>query len=95
MRSNSRPFATPRSSLPSSFAEPAAVFRSARRGACDERALVLVAVGIACEIQFDEHGYALLVEGTEREAALQQLWLYEQDRSRRAASRSVPSTSSA
>jgi rhomboid protease GluP len=59
------------------------VFRSARRGACDERALVLVAVGIACEIQFDELGYALLVEGTEREAALQQLWLYEQDRSRR------------
>ncbi len=69
--------------MPSSFTEPAAVFRSARRGACDERALVLVAVGIACEIQFDEAGYVVLVEAVERETALQQLWLYEQDRSRR------------
>lgn len=58
------------------------MFRSARRGACDERALVLVAVGIACEIQFDE-GYVVLVEAAERETALQQLWLYEQDRGRR------------
>lgn len=82
MRSNSRPFATPRSSLQSSFAEPAAVFRSARRGACDERALVLVAVGIPCEVQFDD-GYVVLVEAAERETALRQLWMYEQDRSRR------------
>ena len=59
------------------------MFRSARRGACDERALVLVAVGIACEIQFDSDGYVVLVEAAERETALQQLWMYEQERSRR------------
>lgn len=82
MHSNSRPFATPRNSLPSSFTQPAAVFRSARRGACDERGLVLVAVGISCEVQFDD-GYVVLVEAAERETALQQLWMYEQDRSRR------------
>jgi len=69
--------------LQSSFAEPAAVFRSARRGACDERGLVLVAVGISCEVQFDGGGYVVLVEGATRETALQQLWMYEQDRSRR------------
>jgi membrane associated rhomboid family serine protease len=69
--------------LQSSFAEPAAVFRSARRGACDERGLVLVAVGIGCEVQFDGDGYVVLVEGATRETALQQLWMYEQDRSRR------------
>jgi membrane associated rhomboid family serine protease len=58
------------------------VFRSARRGACDERALVLVAVGISCEVEFDE-GYVVLVEASEREQALQQLWLYEQEKSNR------------
>jgi membrane associated rhomboid family serine protease len=68
--------------LPSSFIEPVVVFRSARRGACDERALVLVAVGIACEIQFDD-GYVLLVESGDGEEALKQLALYEQDRRRR------------
>jgi membrane associated rhomboid family serine protease len=58
------------------------VFRSARRGACDERALVLVAVGISCEVEFDE-GYVVLVESSERERALQQLWLYEQEKASR------------
>jgi rhomboid protease GluP len=69
--------------LPSSFAEPAAVFRSARRRACDERALVLVAVGITCEIDLDGDGYVVWVEARERERALQQLWMYEQERSQR------------
>jgi membrane associated rhomboid family serine protease len=69
--------------LPSSFAAPAAVFRSARRRACDERALVLVAVGIACEIELDSEGYVVLVEAVAREQALQQLWMYEQERGRR------------
>jgi rhomboid protease GluP len=84
MRSSSRPFAIPRSCLQSSFAQPAAVFRSARRGACDERALVLVAVGIACEVEFDD-GYVVLVEAALREQALRQLWLYEQERAQRPA----------
>lgn len=42
---------------------------------------MLVAVGIACEVQFDD-GYVVLVEAAERETALRQLWMYEQDRSR-------------
>jgi len=82
MRSSSRPFAIPPGSLQSSFNQPAAVFRSARRGACDERALVLVAVGIACEVDFDD-GYVVLVEATGREQALRHLWLYEQERMQR------------
>jgi membrane associated rhomboid family serine protease len=43
---------------------------------------VLVAVGISCEVQFDDDGYVVLVEGAERETALRQLWMYEQDRLR-------------
>ena len=44
---------------------------------------MLVAVGISCEVQFDGDGYVVLVEAAERETALQQLWMYEQDRGRR------------
>lgn len=43
---------------------------------------MLVAVGIACEIQFDD-GYVLLVEATDGARAALQLELYEQDRRRR------------
>lgn len=69
----------------SSFASPAVVFQSARRGACDDRAFVLVAVGIASEVHFvgGEVGYAVYVESAVREQALHQLWMYEQERARR------------
>ncbi len=66
--------------MPDSIAEPAAVFRSTQRRACDERAFVLVAVGIGSEVGFDGDGYVVWVEAAVRERALQQLWLYEQER---------------
>jgi membrane associated rhomboid family serine protease len=68
--------------LPSNFAEPAQVFHSARRNACEERAFVLVAVGIASEVEFvgGEVGYVVLVEGAVRHQALHHLWMYEQER---------------
>jgi rhomboid protease GluP len=60
------------------------VFRSARRRACEERAFVLVAVGIASEVEFagGDIGYEVLVEAVVREQALHQLWMYEQERAR-------------
>lgn len=68
--------------MPNSFAAPAEVFRSARRGACDERAFVLVAVGIASEVEFvgGDIGYIVWVEGAVRQQALHHLWMYEQER---------------
>ena len=45
---------------------------------------MLVAVGIACEVEFDE-GYVVLVEAALREQALRKLWLYEQERAQRPA----------
>ncbi|HTQ37036.1 MAG TPA: rhomboid family intramembrane serine protease [Steroidobacteraceae bacterium] len=59
------------------------MFRSARRRACDERAFVLLAVGIPGEVEFAGEGYVVLVEGALREQALRQLALYEEDRARR------------
>jgi membrane associated rhomboid family serine protease len=46
---------------------------------------MLVAVGIASEVQFigGDAGYAVFVEGAVREQALHQLWMYEQERLRR------------
>lgn len=43
---------------------------------------MLVAVGIASEVEFvgGDIGYEVLVEGAVREQALQQLWMYEQER---------------
>jgi rhomboid protease GluP len=69
----------------SSFAVPAEVFRSARRGACDDRAFMLVAVGIASEVHFigGDAGYAVFVEAAVRAQAQHQLWMYEQERLRR------------
>ena len=80
MRWNSRPFATSRNRLPSSFASPADVFRSARRRACDERAFVLTAVGIVSEIELDGDAYVVRVEAAVRAHALHHLWHYEQER---------------
>jgi len=80
MRWNSRPSAISRSCLPSSFAAPADVFRSARLRACDERAFVLTAVGIASEIDLDGDAYVLRVEAAVRAHALHHLWHYEQER---------------
>jgi membrane associated rhomboid family serine protease len=72
--------------LPGSFSQPAPVFRSARRGACEERAFVLQAVGIEGVVEFagGEIGYEVLVEAAVREHALHQLWMYEQERANRA-----------
>ncbi len=85
MRLSSRRSAISRSSLPSNFAEPAEVFRSARRNACEERAFVLVAVGITSEVEFVgcEVGYVVMVEGAVRHQALHHLWMYEQERRNR------------
>ncbi len=84
MRWSSRPSATCRSSLPSSFANPVEVFRSARRRACDERAFVLTAVGIDSEIELDGDAYAVRVDASVLAHAQHHLWQYEQER------RSVP-----
>jgi membrane associated rhomboid family serine protease len=58
------------------------VFRSARSRACEERAFVLLAVGIASEVEFvgGDIGYEVLVESAVREQALHHLWMYEQER---------------
>jgi rhomboid protease GluP len=71
--------------LPNNFAQPAVVFRSARSRACEERAFVLQAVGINSDVEFvgGEIGYEVLVEAVVREQALQQLWMYEQERASR------------
>jgi membrane associated rhomboid family serine protease len=66
--------------LPSSFANPVDVFRSARRRACDERAFVLTAVGIESEIELDGDAYAVRVDATVRAHALHHLWQYEEER---------------
>jgi membrane associated rhomboid family serine protease len=66
--------------LPSSFANPVEVFRSARRRACDERAFVLTAVGIDNEIELDGDAYAVRVESVMQAHALHHLWQYEQER---------------
>jgi membrane associated rhomboid family serine protease len=66
--------------LPSRFANPVDVFRSARRRACDERAFVLTAVGIENEIELDDDAYAVRVDATVRAHALHHLWQYEQER---------------
>jgi len=66
--------------LPSRFANPVDVFRSARRRACDERAFVLDAVGIENEIELDGEAYAVRVEQPAQALALHHLWQYEQER---------------
>ncbi len=80
MRWSSRPSATCRSCLPSSFPNPVAVFRSARRRACDERAFVLTAVGIDSEIELVGDAYVVWVDAVARAHATHHLWQYEQER---------------
>jgi rhomboid protease GluP len=53
------------------------VFRSALRPACDERAFMLRAVGIASAIDFDGEQYLLRVESADAAQALRHLQLYE------------------
>jgi rhomboid protease GluP len=56
------------------------VFRSARVPACNERAFMLHAVGIASAIARDSTGYVLLVEVSDAPAALEHLRQYEVER---------------
>jgi rhomboid protease GluP len=56
------------------------VFRSTRRADCDERALMLVAIGIAGTIYYDGLQYVLEVDTAEAERAITQLGQYEQER---------------
>jgi rhomboid protease GluP len=80
MRWSSRHSATCRSCLPSRFANPVDVFRSARRRACDERVFVLTAVGIESEIELDIDVYAVRVDAGVLAHAQHHLWQYEQER---------------
>ena len=57
-----------------------AVFRSPRRAACDERALVLLALGITSLIEREEEGFVLLVEAEDGARAANQLRSYESER---------------
>jgi len=56
------------------------VFRSVRRSECDERALVLTAIGIAAVLRFDGQQYLLEVDALEAERAAAQLGQYELER---------------
>ncbi len=56
------------------------VFRSARRAECDERALVLAAVGIGSTIGCDVPQWVLLVDDVDAARAAQQLQQYELER---------------
>jgi rhomboid protease GluP len=56
------------------------VYRAARRAACDERAFMLNAIGIASSIEFDGLQFVLLVEESEAERAAIQLAQYELER---------------
>jgi membrane associated rhomboid family serine protease len=57
-----------------------AVYRSSRKAACDERALVLLALGIVSLIERAEDGFVLLVDADEGARAQQQLRSYELER---------------
>jgi len=68
-----------------------AVFHSARRAACDERALVLLALGITSLIERTEDGFVLLVEADDFARSTSQLRAYEVERQlERARARAVP-----
>jgi len=61
-------------------ARAAEIYRSDRIAACNERAFMLYAVGIASAIARDGSGYALLVEVADVPAALDHLRQYEVER---------------
>jgi membrane associated rhomboid family serine protease len=65
------------------------IYRSARRSACEERALVLTAVGIPSAVRADGALFILEVDDEQRHAALAQLGHYE------AESRPAPSATPA
>lgn len=70
-----------------------AVFQSARKAACDERALVLLALGIVSLIEPVNGGFVLLVDLEDSARAAQQLRSYELERElerERAAVRTPP-----
>jgi membrane associated rhomboid family serine protease len=58
----------------------AAIFYSARRSDCDERAFMLAAIGISSMIQFDGLQFVLEVDAAEAERATTQLAQYELER---------------
>ena len=57
-----------------------AVFRSARRNPCDERAFMLAAVGIAANIAYDGHQFLLEVNEVDAPRAVVHLTQYEAER---------------
>jgi rhomboid protease GluP len=68
---------------------PTAIFQSARRSDCDERAFVLAAIGIASAIGFDGLQFVLEVDAVDAERAATQMAQYELER-RPAAPRPPP-----
>jgi membrane associated rhomboid family serine protease len=65
--------------------QPVEVFRAAGRRACEERAFMLMAVGIDSEVDALAEGYALFVEQPLMAHARHHLWQYEQERKQRPA----------
>ncbi len=57
-----------------------AVFHSSRKAACDERALVLLALGIVSLIERADDGFVLLVDADDSARAVKQLRSYELER---------------
>lgn len=62
--------------------QPVEVFRAAQRRACEERAFMLMAVGIDSEVDAAAEGFALHVEQPLLAHARHHLWQYEQERQR-------------
>jgi membrane associated rhomboid family serine protease len=58
---------------------PVAVFRSRRRRECDERLLVLTAVGIAGDVVYDSGEFLLLVDAPDAAGAARHLVHYESE----------------
>jgi rhomboid protease GluP len=56
------------------------VFRSARRSECEERALVLLALGISAVLEREGELFALAVDSADSDQALRQLQAYETER---------------
>jgi membrane associated rhomboid family serine protease len=62
--------------------QPVEVFRAAQQRACDERAFMLMAVGIESEVDAVADGFVLCVEQPMLAHARHHLWQYEQERQR-------------
>jgi membrane associated rhomboid family serine protease len=67
------------------------IYRSAYRGACADRALVLTAVGISARIEFEAGLYVLVVEDADAPPAGEQLRRYESENRVPAAAPALPS----